>query len=1261
MRDRLKRIFRSPLSLRRGPRPPSDSAGHLQKSGCITALPLDTPTYSSTLPVADFWQKALHRLSMEDQVLIQKYTTTQPTSYIASDMPVLLLEVKQKRELFENKRWNVSLNGYTFRLSDIADKVMTWLEKLKVIGDIAVNAVPIHARLPWAGIRMLLQEATADRETMGPLLVGLDKVLYLIDLCTVYELLYSYDPKIEDTYHSLEATVIELYVLILQFLRTAILAYEPSTKTSTSTTFWTLNCINDYNARFEAIIPRIDHEAQNWERCYSRVDRVISTDQVKRLKHVLEDIERAKIHQNEFRNVDNTFQNIWRFLDDEKREDVLRWISDIPFEYHHSVARTGCTADTGGWLFRQRDFQDWQLSDDSMIFWLHGIPGAGKTKLVSRVIDEFLQVQGQKLVYFYCNRNEGLRRKPKEILRSFVKQLSIADDQTVIHDNLLQIYMDKRQRGFPSTDLSLEESEALLAQLISTYPKTILVLDALDESEESSRQSLISYFSRLVEQIQNLKIFITSRRDGDIACQLESKANVGINATDSQDDIAKFVSQKIDEDEQNRATPISVELKYDIVRIILDKSQGMFQWAALQVTELLSLDLENDIRERLGCLPAGLSCAYNEIYQRILGSKASKLKLATRALQWVICSEKPLTADALVFLVCQDPEIDTLITPYVDIRFILDSCSNLLVMDSRQFCQLSHLSVNEYFENLWGIGICHANAAKICLTHMLIANNQYSQESSMYSAMIDNFLAYATQHWFLHIRRYEYHINNTGDKIDPRLSQLVEKFLGRVEESGPAYRSWCERCEHLPGFPIEDLKPFSNPVLAVCRFGLYHIPLTWWESKCIDPNQTNKAANSLLVLTVFSENEYAVQKLLSLGADINGQLDGLLCSGSALGAAASIGNREIIKLLLSAGAQINQKHTGGIYGGALVASVANPEGRKATQLLLDSGAEINQELDCGIFGSALAAAAARGAGGYNSTIIQSLLHAGANVNQALTSGNYGSALAAAASTPIGHETIKLLLASGANVNQRLIWGKYGSALAAASFGSPANTSLLLEAGADVNQVLTSGLYGSALAAAAYSQAKHSVQLLLDAGADVNQKLTAGLYGSALAAAVAKQGADEEIVQLLLDAGADVNQKLSSGLYSNVLEAARARTRRELYEILLGVVIRKNRRNFEYTSLEADNGTAMQIQISSQAHNHREKSKVIDETDWEVVSHRDADVNDHEGSRDTSGVNGHFDIKIGWGRRKHTLYSCDWHYTPAEEHLDVCPICSGAPE
>jgi len=43
------------------------------------------------------------------------------------------------------------------RLWDEADKVMLWLDRFKQVGDIAVNADPIHAGLPWAGIRLLLE------------------------------------------------------------------------------------------------------------------------------------------------------------------------------------------------------------------------------------------------------------------------------------------------------------------------------------------------------------------------------------------------------------------------------------------------------------------------------------------------------------------------------------------------------------------------------------------------------------------------------------------------------------------------------------------------------------------------------------------------------------------------------------------------------------------------------------------------------------------------------------------------------------------------------------------------------------------------------------------------------------------------------------------------------------------------------------------------------------------------------------------------
>jgi hypothetical protein len=74
----------------------------------------------------------------------------------------LLITAKDKRIVCTDKRWNFQLREHTVRLQDTADKVIAWLDKFKAIGDIAVNADPIHAGLPWAGVRILLQVQSTD-------------------------------------------------------------------------------------------------------------------------------------------------------------------------------------------------------------------------------------------------------------------------------------------------------------------------------------------------------------------------------------------------------------------------------------------------------------------------------------------------------------------------------------------------------------------------------------------------------------------------------------------------------------------------------------------------------------------------------------------------------------------------------------------------------------------------------------------------------------------------------------------------------------------------------------------------------------------------------------------------------------------------------------------------------------------------------------------------------------------------------------------
>jgi hypothetical protein len=212
------------------------------------------------------------------------------------------------------------------------------------------------------------------------------------------------------------------------------------------------------------------------------------------------------------------------------------------------------------------------------------LAGAGKTKLVSRVIDHISTgPQDQALAYFYCNRNEDTRQDPENILHSFVKQLSISRDEDAVHKALFKVYKEKEKTGFASAKLTFEESKSLLLTLAQAYSQTILVLDALDETFDQNsdrgdkrvRVELIEVFNDLVAKSQHLKIFISSRRDDDIKRQLEKKANIGIEATDNKNDISKFVAEKIDQGQRYRRKIISENLRNEIVQTLLEKSQGM--------------------------------------------------------------------------------------------------------------------------------------------------------------------------------------------------------------------------------------------------------------------------------------------------------------------------------------------------------------------------------------------------------------------------------------------------------------------------------------------------------------------------------------------------------------------------------------------------------------------------------------------------------------------------------------------------------------
>jgi ankyrin repeat protein len=633
-----------------------------------------------------------------------------------------------------------------------------------------------------------------------------------------------------------------------------------------------------------------------------------------------------------------------------------------------------------------------------------------------------------------------------------------------------------------------------------------------------------------------------------------------------------------------------------------------FQWAFLQIKQLLDLDRPGQIRERLGKLPEDLKQTYDEIYN---GMKDHEKIIADRAFQWVMCAIEPLKTKVLLPAICQDENSDTLASlDGLDEDLALKYCHNLLVIDPvRKVWVPSHLSVIEYMENRWNLSQANCLVSSICLL-VLQSTVLYSREKSWYRAKLsetpekgpseeegtskgalssigeevqntptgsmstrsielndplhinkENFIylsLYARYSWMLHAQRSA----QAGNK--QRVSTLLHEFLGHPSESSAAYRYWLrmvkvdyegsEMTYRQKGFwrlRPENIAPDSVASFIYCLFDLAVILPDWHGFEWIKLDQRTILGESCLELAGIGKAFHTCRKLIQHSASVNDLTKSKY--GSALASVAYRGNQEVVQFLVKeGGADVNMQLQlqCGYYGSALAAAAARAgRNRDVVEFLVkEGGADVNMRLQYGEYGSALAAAAF----GKREVVEFLVKEGGADVNMQLQYGHYGSALAAAAMWGESEVVEFLVKEGGADVNMRLQYGNYGSALAAAAEGyknKEVVEFLVKEGGADVNMQLQCGRYGSVLAAAARWGGSEVVEFLVkEGGADVNMLLQCGEYGSALAAAAF--GKREVVEFLVKEGGADVNMQLQYGHYGSALAAAAMWGESEVVEFLV---------------------------------------------------------------------------------------------------------------
>jgi hypothetical protein len=273
-----------------------------------------------------------------------------------------------------------------------------------------------------------------------------------------------------------------------------------------------------------------------------------------------------------------------------QRRKILQWLSTIPYKRHHQESCEELLPNSGAWLRQRVEFVHWKNCSFSSILWLHGIPGSGKTKLTSSVIQSILNEQSRDsssnaIAYFYCARTapEPQRAEPEEVLRALVKQLmAYSLDQPIqkqVVDEFVRREEESDENGGDPMKLKIADCVKLILGFTETKPAVILI-DALDECDPAKRLNLVRALEDILAQSNSVvKIFVSSRDDEDIAFRLENSPNIYIKASDNKPDIVRFVREQVAASIDRKLLlngQVSDQLKDRIVSTLISQAQGMY-------------------------------------------------------------------------------------------------------------------------------------------------------------------------------------------------------------------------------------------------------------------------------------------------------------------------------------------------------------------------------------------------------------------------------------------------------------------------------------------------------------------------------------------------------------------------------------------------------------------------------------------------------------------------------------------------------------
>ena len=224
--------------------------------------------------------------------------------------------------------------------------------------------------VPFGPTLILKKMTIAESQQMGILFTGIERITYIINRCTIYELLHLHnqqpDPDAKLALKNLKGKLVTLYALVLTFLVKAIQTYGKGAASKTFLAIFNSSILTDFLNDCQMLEQELEYEVNNCDRLHTRRVQTMSDQQIQNLKQFLIEL------QSPIFRMDAGVAVLCQKLDNSERLDILQWISEIKYEEDHIFARQGWTDGTGEWLLKHERYRIWRGSSISGILWLHG-------------------------------------------------------------------------------------------------------------------------------------------------------------------------------------------------------------------------------------------------------------------------------------------------------------------------------------------------------------------------------------------------------------------------------------------------------------------------------------------------------------------------------------------------------------------------------------------------------------------------------------------------------------------------------------------------------------------------------------------------------------------------------------------------------------------------------------------------------------------------------------------------------------------------